>query len=382
MALTSLIVCPDASSVEVLQSILAALEIRTECHPDASPIQALLDHQPFDVIIVDFVEEREAAVILQRIRSSPVNRPTLVVALVGSENDVRQIFALGTNFVLYKPISPERARASLHAARTLMRRERRRSARASAYIPTTLDYANIEKAQATLLDLGEEGLSLQSEHKLPPRCRVYFQFNLPSSPALVRLSGEVVWQDSAGRVGIRFADVPQSSRRILRDWLRESLAVANNAGASAPAHSRPTPPAPQKPRPPASRADDGLARFRASPGNRRGGARHACRLGADVYRLGGSVPHRCSLSDISMGGCYVEMPSPFLPGQAVEIRVRTTELKLRVQGVVQAVHPGFGMGVQFTLRTSEDRDQVQHLIRLLAEVKPDASVGVGDPWTR
>jgi len=378
MALTSLIVCSDASCVEVLQSILAALEIQAECHPDVSQIQGLLDHRPFDVIIVDFVKEREAAVILQRVRSSPVNRPTLVVALVGSENDVRQIFALGTNFVLYNPISPERARASLRAARSLMRRERRRTARASAYIPTTLDYANIEKAQATLLDLGEEGLSLQSEHKLPPRCKLYFQFNLPSSPTLVRLSGEVVWQDSAGRVGIRFADVPQSSRRILRDWLRESLAVANNAGASAPG---PIPPPPHKPRPAASRVDDGLARFRTSPGNRRGGARHACRLGADVYRLGESVPHRCSLSDISSGGGYVEMPSPFSPGQAVEIRVRTPDLKLRVQGMVQAVHPGFGMGIRFTLRTSEDHDQVEHLIRLLAEVKPDTSVGIGDPWT-
>jgi CheY-like chemotaxis protein len=378
MALTSLVVCPDPSAVEALQPVLAGLEIRAECRPDATQTQSLLDHKHFDLIIVDFVNEREAGVILERVRSSPLNRKTLVFALVGSGNDVRQIFALGTNFVLYKPISPERARASLHAARSLMRRERRRSPRAAAYVQTTLDYANIENAQATLLDLGEEGLSLQSERKLPPRCKVYFQFNLPSSPSLVRLSGEVVWQDSAGRVGIRFADVPQSSRRVLRDWLRQSLEVTHTAG-SASGPPAPIQPPQQKARPAASRADDGLARFRASPGNRRGGTRHACRLGADVYRLGGSVPHRCSLSDISVGGCYVEMPSPFPPGQAVEIVVRTPDLKLRVQGIVQATHPGFGMGVRFTLKISDDRDQVQQLIRLLAEARTDA--GVGDPRT-
>jgi len=42
--------------------------------------------------------------------------------------------------------------------------------------------------------------------------------------------------------------------------------------------------------------------------------------------------------------------------------VRTHELKLRVQGKVQTAHTGFGMGVQFSLNTSEERVQVEQLI--------------------
>ena len=58
----------------------------------------------------------------------------------------------------------------------------------------------------------------------------------------------------------------------------------------------------------------------------------------------------------------METTEPFPAGTAVEIVVRTHELKLRVQGTVQTAHTGFGMGVQFTLNTSEERVQVEQLI--------------------
>ena len=99
--------------------------------------------------------------------------------------------------------------------------------------------------------------------------------------------------------------------------------------------------------------------------------------------MGTAVPNRCSLTDISSGGCYVEMPTPLPTGTQVEIIVRTHDLKLKTRGVVQSVHQGFGMGVQLTLQSPEDRDQVQSLIRLLAESGENAELGpVSDPWTR
>src|ERR1700757_4794056 len=147
MALTSLVVCPDASIVDVLRPVLEEMGIQLERCEDLSQSKERLDHRRFDVVIVDFALQPEAATVLKHIRSIPLNSKSLVVALVGPGNDVRQIFALGTNFVLYKPISTERARSSLQAARSLMKRERRRSPRAAVYTRATLDYANVEKAQ-------------------------------------------------------------------------------------------------------------------------------------------------------------------------------------------------------------------------------------------
>ena len=119
---------------------------------------------------------------------------------------------------------------------------------------------------------------------------------------------------------------------------------------------------PPKPSDPA----EALQRLRSSPGNRRGEFRATPALLA-LKSIGGqnSVFNRCTLSDIGSGGCYVEMPSPFESRTLVEIIVRTQNMKIRVCGTVQSVHPGFGMGVRFTLKSASEREHVERLVSLV-----------------
>jgi CheY-like chemotaxis protein len=375
MSLKSLVVCADDATTHVLRHILETLGLTVDLGSSASDAHAKLSDTRYDSVVLDCENEAEALDTLRQIRASALNTGTLVVAVAGKENNVRQRFALGINFVLYKPISEDRAWSSLRAARSLMQRERRRNPRVNVHAKASLDYSNVEKVPATLLDLSEEGTAVQSEKKLPPDCRVYFQFALPGHSSTVRLAGEVVWQDFTGRVGMRFVNVPSSSRKVLRNWLSTNAPATVAAAPQVPRHETiiktalPTPP------------ESGVARLRNAPGNRRTQSRHACRLGADVFRMGAPVPHRCNVSDISSGGCYVEMPTPFPNGTHVEIVVRTQDLKLRVQGVVQSVHPGFGMGVKLVLKTAEHHDHLQTLIRLLAESESTEPTPQ-DPWTR
>lgn len=353
MALTSLVVCAEAHAVEVLSRILSDLGIQAEMCVDPSTALARVQAQAFDALLVDCQNEPSALELIVRARKIPANQTTLVIALVDGRNDVREVFAQGANFVLYKPVSLERANNSLRAARGLMRRERRRNQRVALHTEANMAYANIEDAMATLLDLSEEGIALQSERRLPPQCKVYFRFSLPGHVSVVRLSGEVMWQDATGRVGIRFADVPQTSRRVLREWLQSHVSHCREDG---------TPIVPNQAHPPRMTEQlGGLGLLSVSSSDRRGRSRRACRLSADVYRMGSSVPQHCTLSDISTGGCYVETTAPFPAGTAVDLVVRTPEMKLRVRGSVQAMHPGFGMGVSFSLQTAEEREQVQRL---------------------
>jgi hypothetical protein len=111
---------------------------------------------------------------------------------------------------------------------------------------------------------------------------------------------------------------------------------------------------------------DAVARLRSEPSNRRGQTRYACRLGAEVYQQGSSVRNYCHLSDLSPGGCYLEMPLAFPAGTPVEITVRTHDMKLRLSGDVKASHPGYGMGVSFKLNTKDERLGVQQLIDFVA----------------
>ena len=355
MALTSLVVCADSNAVEVLSQILKDLSIGVEHCGEISAAAPRLAAQQFDAVVIDCKDHMAAVDFIGSLRRLPLNKGTLVIGLVDGREQVRDIFGHGANFIVYKPVTPERASGSLRAARGLMAREKRTKLRVALHAPASIAYGSAENVAATLLDLSEDGLAIQSERRLPPRCKVYFQFNLPGGKSSVRLSGDVVWQDSSGRVGIRFVDVPQTSRRTLNEWIKASLERLAAAEKAAPKV------APQAHAEPVATRLAGLG-LSASSSNRRIQSRLACRLSADVFRLGEGVPNRCTLSDVSTGGCYVETPSPFSPNTVVDLVVRTKDLKLRVRGTVQVTHPGFGMGVQFSLNTVAEREQVKQLI--------------------
>src|SRR5579864_8371102 len=208
MSLTSLLVCSDAQAVQVLSRILQDLGIAVESCGDLRMARARIADRHFDALLVDCQNEPAAVELIAHARSSATKKIGVAIALVSGRNEVREIFAKGASFILYKPISRERAAHSMRAARSLMQSERRVRPRIPVQANTSIAYAGKEDVPAALVDLSEEGIAFRSDSKLPPCCKVYFQFALPGNASLVRLSGEVMWQDSDGRVGIRFAHVP------------------------------------------------------------------------------------------------------------------------------------------------------------------------------
>ena len=380
MTLSALLVCVDEAAAEVLRRVLEELTIRVEFCPDFVRAGIRLAQERFDVIIVDGELKSEVISLLRETRLSRVNDATLAVAVVREQENIREMFSLGVNFVLYKPVAYERALSSLRAARAVMRKEKRKSVRKAVHTHATIDYANVEQEKATLVDLAEDGMAVQFGKKLPPVNKVYFQFRLPGQASSVRLSGQIIWQDWKGRGGIQFVDVPKASRKLLTEFLgtshanaakREALpdvtvemddplqAVMVSAGEQT--HG-------------SEGGEDGAQRLMqheavadsADPHNRREKKRYSCRLSAEVYQIGTPVPHHCCLTDVSGGGCYLEVGLPFPQGAPVEILVRTYEMKLRLQGKVQASHPGFGMGVAFELNTKEERANVITLLQFVA----------------
>jgi CheY-like chemotaxis protein len=392
MSLTSILVCLDEEAAQVLGRVLEELSIGVETCPDVSRASMRMAQQRFDVAILDCDAHAEVAGLLRETRVSRVNDSTLAVAIVPSQESIRELFSLGVNFVLYKPVSYDRALSTLRAARSVMRKDKRRASRAQVHTHATVDYANVEREKATLIDIAHDGMSVQFGKKLPPTSKVYFQFVLPEQNTPVRLSGQVVWQDWNGRAGVQFVDVPKASRRLLDEFLTVSLASSEADGfstvtvelelpqpkterrSSSPSVSSQAPArAPMSVETRASSRPDSssgatLLQTSSQPeeGNRREETRYACRVGAEVYRTGNKVPTYSCLTDLSAGGCYLEVPLPFPQGSSVEITVRTHDMKLFLRGVVQSAHPGYGMGVSFELKTREEIENVQKLTEFVA----------------
>jgi hypothetical protein len=389
MNLSALLVCTDAAAAGVLHRVLEELSIKDEFCPDFPRAAIRLAQDRFDVLIVESRSTPEIVNLLRETRVSRLNEATLAVVVVSGQEMSREMFSLGVNFVLYKPVAYERALSSLRAARAVMRKEKRKNARATVYAHATVDYADRQQEKATLVNLARDGMSVRFGKKVPPTGKVYFQFQLPGQKSSVRLSGQVVWQDWNGRAGIQFVDVPKTSRRLMTEFLDENLPKASpgNSGdeevdiaSSLQEPIRSITVEMDEPLPVLSAAEQTHGRAQSSanyasvPGaspmadedNRRSQTRYSCRIGAEVYRTGTSVPNHCCLTDLSFGGCYLEFTLPFPSGISVEILVRTYEMKLRLRGVVQASHPGFGMGVAFELNGKEERENVKKLTDFVA----------------
>src|SRR3984957_11547252 len=373
MTLSALLVCMDEAAAQVLRRVCEELGIKVESCPDFARASIRLAQDRFDVVIVDGESNSDVIALLRDTRMSRMNDATLAVAVVASQESIREMFSLGVNFAVYKQVAYDRALSSLRAARGVMRKEKRKRGRSPVHTHATVDYANVQQEKATLINLAEDGMSVLFGKKLPPTSKVYFQFRLPGQSSAIRLSGQVVWQDWNGRAGVSFVDVPKSSRRLLTEFLDatlpreaqpeqlpdvtvdveesmhqlETVSVAeqthgdrnrkdDRGSESHAVENRVT-----EERAHAARevVTDAPAENRPDPDNRRGQSRYACRLGAEVYHTGNSVPNRCCLTDLSSGGCYLEVPLPFPAGSTVEILVRTHDMKLRFRGSVKAARP-------------------------------------------
>ncbi len=375
MTLSALLVCLDKAAAQVLHNVLEELGIRVESCPDFTRAGIRLEQDRFDVVIVDGPSNTSVISLLRETRTSRLNNSTLAVAVVEGQDSIREMFSLGVNFVLYKPVAYERALSSLRAARAVMRKEKRKNARATVHTHATIDYANAQQEKATLIDLAADGMAVQFGKRLPNAGKVYFQFQLPGQKSSVRLSGQIVWQDWNARAGIQFVDVPKTSRRLITEFLSATLPAESEQQFSdvtieveEPLQLATVSVAEQT-----HGQHSGLETVTVSepknepdPDNRRNQKRYSCRIGAEVYLTGTSVPNHCCLTDLSSGGCYLEVPLPFPQGASVEIVVRTYELKLRLRGTVQASHPGYGMGVAFELKTKEEQENVKKLTTFVA----------------
>lgn len=377
MTLSSLLVCADEADAQVLGKALKELDIRAESCPDLARAAIRLAQDRFDVVVLDCKSRANLLGLLQEIRQSRINDSSMAVVVLPGQDELHEIFSLGVNFVLYKPVDYERSLSSLRAACAVVQRDKRRKARAPVHAHATIDYDNVEREKATLVDLAEGGMAVQFGNRVPPTSKIYFQFKLPGQIAAVRLSGQVVWQDWKGRAGIQFVDVPRSSRRLLDEFLSATLtnaATEEKISAVTVEVEQSFPLIPvavgggseriAEPQTPAAGPRED--RRTTDRGDRREQVRYVCRLGAEVYRSGIAVPHHCSLTDLSPGGCYLEMPIPFPKKTPIEITVRTHELKLRLHGITQTSHPGYGMGVAFGLGTKEECREVQKLLDFVA----------------
>ena len=89
-----------------------------------------------------------------------------------------------------------------------------------------------------------------------------------------------------------------------------------------------------------------LDSFQFSGNDRRKSPRVKCSIPVEIRPPEATVI-RGKASDLSHGGCFVEMPMPLPIDTKFDIALWLGDIKLKLQGQVASAAPGFGIGVRF-----------------------------------
>jgi GAF domain/PilZ domain len=79
-----------------------------------------------------------------------------------------------------------------------------------------------------ILDLSEQGLSMQRFVPLEAGRRFQVRLDLPDSEPHLETTGYIAWADALGRAGVRFSELPAEARQRLDAWLTLNDAAPSN----------------------------------------------------------------------------------------------------------------------------------------------------------
>ncbi len=311
MILQALLVSKDDVAAETLIKVQAHLGVAVERLNAADVAMARLTERRYDQVIVDFDDPEGANSMLEACQklAGPDLKAPVTVALLQDSSAIRKILGAGAHFILVKPLSFDQTQNTLRAATSLLKRERRQTMRVAVQAPVSLKVGDAEEVEGILLDLSVGGMDVLAAKPLQRGTLAQVTFQLPEASRGIESSTEVAWATANGQIGLRFLDLDAKMRESMAAWLGSHLqdAIPDEAGA---------------------------------------------------------VTH-CQLTDLSLGGCYVQTNSPFPQSSAVDLCLRASGMEIHAEGLVRVMHPGRGMGIEFPSRTEEQRKTVGEFINFL-----------------
>jgi len=104
-----------------------------------------------------------------------------------------------------------------------------------------------------------------------------------------------------------------------------------------------------------------------NPTERRRNPRYNCEGSVDLREEGCDVRTFASITDISLGGCYIEAQATYPVGTLLHLKLQANGFKVETKASVRVNYPYLGMGVAFIDMSEQNRAHLKELLRSLAQ---------------
>ena len=110
---------------------------------------------------------------------------------------------------------------------------------------------------------------------------------------------------------------------------------------------------------------DAVDNYQPTMAEHRKERRYRCQSSVEVHVPGGAS-FWGTVADLSVGGCYVEIPIPLELGKHLKVGIWLGTAKAWAEARVTHTTPGLGVGMKFTEISQSDLDQIRQFVRNLA----------------
>jgi len=103
----------------------------------------------------------------------------------------------------------------------------------------------------------------------------------------------------------------------------------------------------------------------ANAPDRRHYPRYTVNVQIEIHQDGSDIPMRLDTTDLSHGGCYVQLMLPLSVGIRLHATLWIDGIPIRVRGLVVTRHPEFGNGIMFVEFEGEGEKLLQQYLNAI-----------------
>ena len=124
MGLQCFLFSSDEGTAATIRQVLADLDVQAESCPEAVAAVEKISKEPFQIVIIDWDQQPEAALLLAAARERKASERPITLAIVSDDISVPTALQAGANSILRKPIFVNQIKDTLKTARDLLRSKR------------------------------------------------------------------------------------------------------------------------------------------------------------------------------------------------------------------------------------------------------------------